>query len=282
MRKWRVGSISMGAALIMLGVIVMLAQFNEWNETDILLTWFPLILVILGVEIVLYISMSKQEQPVVKYDILSIIFITCLGGIALILFISASTGVLEMVKTTVQAEEVEGTLPAIEHPVNQEVKKVVLESAEAVTVETNNTSNIHIFGTYQSSSINMEKGIKPGDVAAFHQVGDTLYVEMLQAPTRPMFGYDDSEFSATVSIPGDIETEVRSWVAAAHLNLANMKNNWSLTDVDQVYLTDTDNADVKLTTEDVWEEEAASNQTNTFGEGTHQLQIDTANQLHIQ
>ncbi|SDM50132.1 hypothetical protein [Sediminibacillus halophilus] len=277
MKKWRVGSISMGAALILLGVVIMLSQFLEWNATTVLLAWFPLILVVLGVEIILYVYLSQQEQPVVKYDFLSIIFITCLGGIALILFIGASTGVLDKIKTTVQAEEVEATLPPIEKTVDEKVKKIVLESAEGTSLETNNTGDVHIFGTFHSSTMS-KKDIRPEEIASFHQIGDTMYIEMLEAPSS-RFGYDESQFTATVSIPGNLETEVRSWLDEAHLNLAAIKSDWSLKEVDQVYLTNTDTADVQLQAENIWQEEG-SDQTETFGKGTHLLDIEAANQLY--
>ncbi|WP_371068940.1 hypothetical protein [Sediminibacillus sp. JSM 1682029] len=277
MKKWRVGSVSMGAALILLGTVIMLSQFFDWDATTVLLAWFPLILIVLGVEIILYVYMSRQEQPVVKYDILSIVFITFLGGVALILFIGATTGLLDKIKTTVQAEEVEATLPPIEKNIGDKVKKIVLESAEGTRLETNNTGAIHIFGTFHSSTAS-KKDIKPEEVASFHQVGDTLYVEMLEAPTS-QFGYDDSRFTATVSIPGNMETEVRSWLDEARLNLAAIKSNWSLTEVDEVYLTNPDKADVQLHTENIWQEES-SDQTDTFGKGTHQLEIEEVNQLY--
>ncbi|QTN00963.1 hypothetical protein ERJ70_17720 [Sediminibacillus dalangtanensis] len=277
MKKWRVGSISMGAALVLLGMVIMLSQFLEWDATTVLLAWFPLILVVLGVEIILYVYLSQQEQPVVKYDFLSIIFITCLGGIALILFIGASTGVLDKIKTTVQAEDVEATLPPIEKQIDEKVKKIVLESAEGTSLETNNTGDVHIFGTFHSNTMN-QKDIKPEEIASFHQIGDTLYIEMLEAPTS-RFGYDVSRFTATVSIPGNMETEVRSWLDEAHLNLATIKSDWSLKEVDQVYLTNTDSADVQLQADNIWQEKD-SDQTDTFGKGTHQLDIEAANQLH--
>ncbi|WP_053217995.1 hypothetical protein [Virgibacillus senegalensis] len=276
MRKWRVGSISMGSALVLLGFIIMLSQFLDWDSATILLAWFPLILVILGIEIILYVFFAKQEQPVVKYDILSIIFITCLGGIALILFIGASSGVLDKIRSTVEAEEVETTFPTIEKNVDDKVEKIVLQPAPGTTLETNNTGDVHLFGTYHSNTMD-KKDIKPEEIVSFHQIGNTLYIEMLEAPTS-RFGYDDSQYTATVSIPGDIDTEVRSWLSEAHLDLATITSDWSLTEVDQIYLTNTDKADVQLHVENVWQEEV-SDQTKTFGKGTYLFEVEASNQL---
>lgn len=76
MRKWRVGSISMGLSLIALGVTLFLSQLYNWEVTTFILSWIPILLIILGIEILIYLLLSKQEQPIVRYDVF---FLSCLS-----------------------------------------------------------------------------------------------------------------------------------------------------------------------------------------------------------
>ncbi len=76
MRQWRVGTFSMGIILVALGIIMLYSQIADVQAMGLILKWWPIILVLLGVEILLYIVLSKQEQPKVKFDVFSIVIIT--------------------------------------------------------------------------------------------------------------------------------------------------------------------------------------------------------------
>ena len=67
MRTWRVGTISMGASLLLLGVFLLLSQIVGWDLTRVMISWWPIILVVLGIEILVYLLLSKSEKPVLKY-----------------------------------------------------------------------------------------------------------------------------------------------------------------------------------------------------------------------
>ncbi|MCY6369908.1 DUF4097 family beta strand repeat-containing protein [Clostridium ganghwense] len=75
MRKWRVGTISMGIMLIGTGIILLLSQITGINGAEKIIKWWPIILIILGLETLAYIYFSKEENPKVKMDVLSIISI---------------------------------------------------------------------------------------------------------------------------------------------------------------------------------------------------------------
>ena len=72
MRRWRVGTISMGILLIATGIILMLSEIQGFNGARFILRWWPALLIILGIEILTYVVFSKEEQPKIKYDGLSI------------------------------------------------------------------------------------------------------------------------------------------------------------------------------------------------------------------
>lgn len=75
MRKWRVGTLSLGILMIVLGVVMLLAQFKQMTILKMLLTWWPVILVLIGAEILVQICTAKEQQSKVRYDVFSIFMI---------------------------------------------------------------------------------------------------------------------------------------------------------------------------------------------------------------
>lgn len=85
MRKWRVGTVSMGLLLVATGVLLLGSELYGYSGAMLILRWWPAILIILGVEILAYVLLSQDDQPKIKFDGLSI-FLT-------ILIVLISTGV---------------------------------------------------------------------------------------------------------------------------------------------------------------------------------------------
>ena len=72
MRRWRVGTISMGILLVATGIVLLLSEIQGFNGARIILRWWPVLLIVLGIEVLAYVVLSNEEQPKIKYDGLSI------------------------------------------------------------------------------------------------------------------------------------------------------------------------------------------------------------------
>lgn len=75
----------MGLMLIALGVIMLVSQIMEVSFIEHIIKWWPIVLILIGLEILIYVFLSKQEAPKVKFDVFSIIIIS--------IFMMASVGV---------------------------------------------------------------------------------------------------------------------------------------------------------------------------------------------
>jgi uncharacterized membrane protein HdeD (DUF308 family) len=75
MKRWRVGSLSMGLILIASGIMMLLSLIVPFNALKVLMTFWPIILICLGIEILLHLFVKKGDDGKLRYDILSIIFI---------------------------------------------------------------------------------------------------------------------------------------------------------------------------------------------------------------
>lgn len=75
MRRWRVGTFSMGILLILLGVLLLLGELRGIPSVELIFTWWPVILITLGLEVLAHVYFSREEEPKVKYDGFSIFII---------------------------------------------------------------------------------------------------------------------------------------------------------------------------------------------------------------
>ncbi|WP_040212196.1 LiaF transmembrane domain-containing protein [Clostridium polynesiense] len=75
MRQWKVGSISLGVLLILIGILWIYSSATGISLLSSLFKWWPLILIMLGIEILIYSLMPKNENTKVKFDGVSITFI---------------------------------------------------------------------------------------------------------------------------------------------------------------------------------------------------------------
>jgi len=83
MKRWRVGSFSMGLILVAFGILLLVSLIIKINVINIVYTLSPVILILLGIEILLHLFVKNGDDVKIKYDFLSIIFI------GFILFIGA-------------------------------------------------------------------------------------------------------------------------------------------------------------------------------------------------
>lgn len=74
-REWRVGTLSMGIILIALGCTLFISQFEGWSSLQILFKLWPIVLILLGTEILGYLFFSRKEASRIKYDGFSIFII---------------------------------------------------------------------------------------------------------------------------------------------------------------------------------------------------------------
>ena len=75
MRQWRVGTFSIGILFIALGVLMLAAPVYGLSASQLIFKWWPVILIMLGLEILVYVLLSRQEEPRIKFDGFSIFII---------------------------------------------------------------------------------------------------------------------------------------------------------------------------------------------------------------
>ena len=65
----------MGILLISTGIILMLGRFTSIDPVKLILNFWPVILILLGIEIMVYVFGAKEDSPKIKYDGISILMV---------------------------------------------------------------------------------------------------------------------------------------------------------------------------------------------------------------
>ncbi|MRG87445.1 hypothetical protein [Salinibacillus xinjiangensis] len=209
MREWRIGTFSMGILLLVLGITLLLSNFaGNIDLVQVALTWWPVVLITVGLEILLYLFISKEKLPFLKFDFLSIIFVTVIGFIGIGFYLLSSFGIVDQVKASISEEVQTGALPQIEYDLSDDIEKVVLiTDYDQPEVLESDKGDLVIFGSYETSMENADN-IAEEDIAQMVKTGNTLYVQLLRGDYQSGMFYKQTNFRPKVSIPASVEVEV--------------------------------------------------------------------------
>lgn len=153
MKRWRVGSLSMGIILLAFGILLLVSLIIKVNVINIVYMLSPIVLICLGLEILLHLFIKNDDggDIKIKYDFLSIVFIS------VILFIGTGvyilTGLIGVFETK---EEMFSAFGIRNETVYKEYEKEFDSDGIAVFGTLN---NIQIFST-DSDKIKIEYYIK--------------------------------------------------------------------------------------------------------------------------
>jgi hypothetical protein len=238
MRIWRVGTFSMGFSLLFLGLVLLFSQVLQLKLYQVMISWWPIILVVLGIEILVFLVLSKQEKPFLKYDFLSIFFVGILGVVGIGFAILSTTGIMEKVSEVLEQKEQTLDLPAFSQMLDGSVKRIVLKTEhQPITIEGTPSKEVSMIGTYRATLLENEKIVEQAeDILNVKQVGDTLFIEVKELPRQrgPFDSY--SSVSATLLIPSDRKLEVIGRDNNIYLKPRTLLNNWSIESASAVSL----------------------------------------------
>ncbi|MBO1000379.1 hypothetical protein IOC57_21895 [Bacillus sp. SD075] len=306
MRIWRVGTISMGISLVGLGLVLLVSQIADMNLTTILLSWWPLLFIILGAEILFYIYFSRKESSFVKYDILSIIFVGLLGTTGIVLILLTSSGLMDQVRAVVNSEEKTVNLPGFNQKAGKDIQRVVLDPGTyPLTIESGKGEEVSIFGTYGERVMEDDDSLlnKAEDYLLVERNGDTLYISFKDLPIQNgLLNSGAMNLKATLIIPAELAVEIDGQSTDLVLKPRRLLNDWSVKDSGNLSVFLQDNSDIKIDArgveelegpEDGWKmnevkeetsEEGAVKKSGIFnvGKGKHTLTVTDAFNVNVQ
>ncbi|MCQ6561878.1 hypothetical protein [Paenibacillus mendelii] len=233
-RQWRVGTWSMGIALTVMGVLLVTSQFNGARWLDQGLLWWPLLFILVGMEILVYLWRSPGEHPVLRYDVFSMFFIGLLGAGCLLFTTASATGIIDELRSTLGAREVQVEAQPLKLAIPAEVVRIVLQGDNVwggrLQVDPSKAGSpaIHAFGACKYTIGKAEQQPDGVELIRTHQAGDTLYLTV-NRPVEPRLLFTDNQTSCmlTVVLPSDKIVEVQRSVNAVLVSEAKLPKKWT-------------------------------------------------------
>jgi hypothetical protein len=75
MKRWKVGTLSAGLALIGFGVLLLIGRIQNISSIELVYKWWPVVLIMLGIETLVFVYFAKNEEKRVRFDGVSITLI---------------------------------------------------------------------------------------------------------------------------------------------------------------------------------------------------------------
>lgn len=234
MRQWRVGSFSMGLILVLLGIGLLIDRFSGTPKAlELVVTWWPLALILLGIEILAVGFLSRNEQFKIKYDGWSILltivlFFFCLGSYAL-----SYSGVLPQIREALSLTEHSCAIPDQETNLAG-IKKVVISSREGdLELHSISGEKLTVLGqaTIRASSAEAAAELARQARAEIKTVGDTLFIQTNRVPERNnIFMSNYSKSARAIFVPAGISLEVIRPHTGSNttLSLDSLAASWSV------------------------------------------------------
>jgi hypothetical protein len=211
-KRWRVGTLSMGVSLISSGLTLFISSWQGVMVFDTLIKLWPIIFVLLGCEILLYLFLSRTEKPVLHYDIFSIFFVSFLCLCCLLFSLLTSTGLMEEFRYTINSKIVSMDLPKTQFDVPVGIEKIIVQTSDhKLKIDKNRLAEIRLLGNYQVDALDnsAQMALKTEDVARTETIGKTMYVLIKALPAKRGFERYQPVSGMILVVPQAIPVEVR-------------------------------------------------------------------------
>ncbi|EFM09028.1 conserved hypothetical protein [Paenibacillus curdlanolyticus YK9] len=238
-KQWRVGTWSMGIALIMTGALLGAAQFNGTSGwIDHIWLWWPLLAIVLGIEIIIHLAMSKEQSPIIRYDLFSIVALSLVGGLCLFLAAAQSTGILDEMKQSLDSEYRTVSIAPVEQELESSVKRIVLQADEwlggSIRVDAapsvdGAASRAAAFGDCRIAVSSGGKEPAAIEMARARTVGGTMYISLHKPAEGRGFNDTSARCNATVVLPQQMPVELDTGNNNVTLADGKLPQGWSRT-----------------------------------------------------
>lgn len=174
-RTWRVGSLSMGVTLMLLGTALAVSLWQDIEAYEMLMWVAPVVFIMLGAELLLYLKFSSSERAIVRYDWISVFFVGAIGTASLGLALLMSTGLFDELQRGLQMTERSAFVDTKAVQVPAEINKIVVHSFGGVEFGVTDTREVQLLGQVRYWSAE-KLGSLDDKMLHTNIVGTTMYV----------------------------------------------------------------------------------------------------------
>ncbi|REK71724.1 hypothetical protein [Paenibacillus paeoniae] len=209
-REWRVGSLSMGITLILIGTAFAVSIWQDAKAYELLLWVAPVVFILLGVELLIYLITVGKSNAIIRYDWLSVFFVGVLGTGSLMLSLLMSSGIYGEIQREIDMTYRTAYIESGKLEVPEEISTIIVQAALYVSVEEAETNELQLMGQIRYRSTEPLSNLN--ELIHTNRVGSSLYVFVDAPDRRGGFLTSDSINSGLiVTIPSGLEVERRPY-----------------------------------------------------------------------
>lgn len=233
MRRWRVGNLSSGIMFIILGVVLLASLLKGPVVTEYIFKFWPVVLIILGIEIIAYVYFSKDDNSKVKYDVLSMFMIILVGGFSIGAYTIYSLDIMSKLSSSINRQEYSVLIDDQEININNNIKKVIVNYPRQYTYARlnikegiNNKIIVSGKGTVLASSKEESQNIINNSKINTRKVGDNLYIEFENLVSAENLNPGVTRVEHTIFLPGNKNIEIEANNQNVNIDGDSVKNKW--------------------------------------------------------
>lgn len=216
----------MGLVLIGTGLCLFFAKINNKAIFDAVIHWWPLVFILLGLEILVLSFWGKNNNSLVKYDIFSIFIILLIVFCGLGLYSLEGIGVTGKINDYLTSHEYHIRTSTNEIPVEPEVERLVINAPfcklKIQTSETNIISS-YSYALARADSQEAAKNLADKDTELVSSTsGNTQFISF-QLPAAE--NVQTTEY--TIIIPQNIDVELHNSYSV-QIYTYELDNNWKI------------------------------------------------------
>lgn len=175
-RVWRVGSYSMGITLIGIGAAFAVSLWQDISAYELLLWLAPIVFILLGIELLCVNTFGLSAKYKVKFDWLSLWFVSIISVGALIMSVLFYTGITDELNQAFNMKERSLFVDEKVAIAQDQPSKIIVKGTVPVTIsEHEGLSEVLLTGsiTYEARDA---VTLRDQQLMQTKQVGDVLYV----------------------------------------------------------------------------------------------------------
>ncbi|WP_138756115.1 hypothetical protein [Paenibacillus sinopodophylli] len=204
-RTWRVGSLSMGVTLMLIGTALAVSLWQDIEAYEVLLWVAPIVFIMLGAELLLYLKFSSSERAVVRYDWISVFFVGVIGMVSLGLALLMSTGLFDELQRGLHMTERSAFVESKTIKVPADISKIVVQALDGVEIDQTDGRELQLLGQIRYWSAEKLDRLD-NKMLQTKVVGTTMYVMVGLVERREGGLFSDTvDAGLTLVVPKGIE-----------------------------------------------------------------------------
>jgi len=299
MQRRRVGTLTLGTALIVCGIVLVAARIQGNAAAGLVIAWWPLFLVMLGGEVLWHHYTAKDGNTRLYFDIFSILTVGLIIFCSLGLFTLTEIGVLPRLQAVLASQSYSLRTPVHQIAVDAAVQKVVVSAPHSrLVLRAGADRTISAGGKADilATSLAQAEGRLDNLSVEYRQEGDTMYVTF-SYPYGGSLGQDIRVEEFAVTVPGDLAVEVNE-PGSLWLDADRIKADWLIDAAGYVEIRLSADSDVRVETDIsdagrldsdmAWVEEDEPEETDgmrmvkrTAGNGKYKIKVPGAGHLSV-